>query len=121
MAGKFQRDLRGRFVSTANAPESAEGKFATYDELPVEIQGADPADLAYDTVLRHAPDADDLSQGGQQRRLQPRTATLVPDADESRARTRYGIQGILTRLAARRSTDPMDPTRYLTGADDGRS
>ena len=36
--------MTGRFVSTRNTAESGEGKFETYaDDLPVEIQGADPA------------------------------------------------------------------------------
>lgn len=95
------------------------GRFAKIDvEQDVIAPGLGvPETFAYDPVERHGPVADDLAQGGQQRPLQPRTATLVPDADESRARTRYGIQGILTRVAARRGTDPMDPTRFLTGAE----
>lgn len=117
---RFTRDVRGRFASTANTPESGEGKFETYTELPVEIQGADPAELAYGSVARHAPAGDDLAQGGQQRPLQPRTATLVGDDVESRARTRYGVQGSLGRLAARLHGKPDDPIAYLTGADDDR-
>ena len=54
--------VTGRFVTTSNTPESGEGKFETYaDDLPVEIQGADPADLAYGTVPRHAPAGDTLA------------------------------------------------------------
>ena len=98
------------------------GRFAKIDiEQDVIAPGLGvPETFAYDSVERHGPDADDLAQGGQQRPLQPRTATLVPDDAESRARTKYGIQGSLGREAARRSTDPMDPSRFLTGSDDGR-
>jgi hypothetical protein len=106
--------VTGRFVQTANAPESGDGRFATYDELPVEFQGADPADLAYDVTARYAPAADELAQGYGP--VMHRRAVMVPPVDD--VATRYGnLQGALTRDAARRGTDPMDPSRYLTGAE----
>ena len=37
--------------------------------------------------------------------------------DEVAATARYGIQGRWGREAARRRTDPMDPSRHLTGAE----
>lgn len=48
------RDPRtGRWtVSTANTPKATEGRFPTYDELPVKITGAVPTELAYLTEPR---------------------------------------------------------------------
>jgi hypothetical protein len=88
------RDPRtGRFVATSNTPESAEGKFGTYSDLPVEIQGADPAELAYDTVPRSP--------------LRARNTTLVHPDDE-------GHHNAILRTAAR-SAGPMDSSPFLTG------
>lgn len=102
------RDPRtGRFVATANAPESSGGKFNTYTEMPVEIEGADPAELAYDAVPRYAPDADDLAQGGQWSPLRARNPVLVHPDDE-------GHHNAIMRTAAR-NAGPMDPSAFLTG------
>ena len=93
------RDPRtGLFVTPANVPESSEGKFPTYAYLPVGIQGADLADLAYDTVPRHGPDADDIAPGGTWP-LYSRHPVLV--SMDEHARTAYGQQGSLLRDAAR--------------------
>lgn len=95
------------------------GRFITMtpdDLVPENVSGTDVRPGM--EVPRHAPDADLVAQGGQQRWLQPRTATLVADEAEVRARARYGVQGVLTRLAARMHTGPMDPIRYITGASD---
>lgn len=109
--------VTGRFVSTVNTPESSAGKFPTYaDGLPVEIQGADTADLAYGTVPRHAPAADDLAQGGQASPLRARRPDLVHPDDA--AHEIYGTQGAVLRAAARGS-GPGDFVRYLTGCIDG--
>ena len=107
--------VTGRFVGTVNTPESSAGKFPTYaDDLPVEIQGADPADLAYATEPRHAPAADDLAQGGQASPLRARRPELVYPDDAGSA------QGAVMRSAARGSgPDAGDPVRYLTGCIDG--
>lgn len=96
------------------------GKFAKVDlERDVIAPGLGvPKAYACGLEQRHAPDADDLAQGGQPSPLRPRGALLVPDDGE--ARTMYGIQGALGRDAARRHAGPMDPSSYLTGADDGR-
>ena len=111
--------VTGRFVSTRNTPESSAGKFPTYaNGLPVEIQGTDPADLAYAAERRHAPAADDLAQGGQSSPLRPRNPELVSDEDADH--TVYGVQGAVLRSAARGSgPDAGDPVRYLTGCIDG--
>jgi hypothetical protein len=107
--------VTGRFVSTANTRESGEGKFPTYaNGLPVEIQGDDPADLAYGTERRHAPAADDLAQGGQSSPLRARRPEMVPAEDA--AHETSSRQGAVLRAAARGS-GPMDPTSYLTGAE----
>ena len=107
--------VTGRFVKTANSPESGEGKFETYaDDLPVGIQGADSADLAYATERRHAPAADDLAQGGQSSPLRARNPELVPAGDADH--TVYGVQGAFLRAAARGSR-PDDPTSYLVGRE----
>lgn len=103
------RDERtGRFVSTTNTRESQDGKFATYDEMPVEIQGADTGDLAYEAVPRYAPEADDLAQGGQSP-LRARNPVLVhPDDD--------GHHNAVMRSAIRRMGPEIDnPMPYLAG------
>ena len=99
------------------------GKFAKIDiEQDVIAPGLGvPDEYAYDLEPRHGPAADDLAQGGQQRRLEPRSATLVADDAEARATTKYGVQGRLGRLAARLHGKSDDPISYLVGADDGRS
>lgn len=89
----------GRFVSTANTPSATEGKFATYTDVPVEFDGADPSDLAYGTEPRYAPTGDGLAQGGDRFPLHPRHPVLV--ALDEEARERYGVQGMLVRDAAR--------------------
>jgi hypothetical protein len=90
------RDRRtGRYVSTANTPESSEGKFSTYTDLPVEIEGADPADLAYDAVPRRGPTADTLAGPAYPSRLRPRDAVLYGGDDGGHA------QGAVLRAAAR--------------------
>jgi hypothetical protein len=53
----------------------------------------------------------------------PEIRYIVGDVDETApgelaATERYGIQGRRGRDAARRGADPMDPSRFLTGADD---
>ena len=99
------------------------GRFAKLDVLAPDL--GVPGDCAYSLTGRAENDADpvyaapdvrdDLAVGGQQRRLEPRTAVLAGDET---AQERFGVQGVLTRLAARRrSTDSMDPTRFLTGAE----
>ena len=92
------------------------GRFAKIDtEQDVIAPGLGvPETFAYGLEPRHAPDADDLA-GLHPGALRPRGALLV-QGDEV-ARTRYGVQGALGREAARRSTDPMDPSTYLTGAE----
>ncbi|MGH3248698.1 MAG: hypothetical protein ACRDOI_21190 [Trebonia sp.] len=89
----------GRFAATANVPSATEGTFPTMTDLPVDIQGGDPARLAYDSVPRPVQ-ADDLAQGGQWP-LHPRHPVLI-DADE-RSRALYGSQGGRLRDAARLS------------------
>lgn len=119
------RDVRGRFVRTGNARESGDGKFETYTEMPVEIQGADPADLAFKMVGRDdsnagpryaAPKvADNLGvEGSRLRARRPEMVSPV-DADHSL----YGKQGAVLRTAARDS-GPDDPTPYLVGLEPSR-
>ena len=48
-------------------------------------------------------------------RLGP-NARLRVEGDDA-ARARYGIQGAHVRDAARKSGDPMDASRFLTGAE----
>lgn len=112
--------VSGRFVKTANAPESSRGKFETYvDDLPVEIQGADPADLAYATEPRHAPRGDTLAGDGPSYGSSPlraRRPELV--SAEDAAHEIYGAQGAVLRAAAHGSR-PDDPTAYLVGGTDG--
>jgi hypothetical protein len=101
----------GRFVSTANTPESREGKFTTYAEMPVEIQGADPGDLAYRSEERYAPSSDDLAQGGQGSPLRARNPELVHPDDE-------GFHNAVMRSAIRRMGPEMDnPMPYLAGLE----
>lgn len=91
------RDPRtGRYVRTANTPESGEGKFPTYTDMPVEDVSGAPSANTIDRP-RYAPD-DELAQGGESR-LRPRHPVLI-DADEQ-ARTLYGVQGGRVRDAAR--------------------
>ena len=112
--------VTGRFVSTRNTPESGEGKFETYaDDLPVGIQGADPADLAYAAAPRHAPAGDTLAGTGPSYGLSPlraRRPELV--SAEDAAHEIYGAQGAVLRTGARGS-GPDDPTAYLVGGTDG--
>ena len=122
MTDRYRRDLRGRFVSTANTRESGDGRFETFIEMPVEIQGADPADLAYDTVPRYAPEGDTLAGYGSSYGASPlraRNPELVHPDDTDH--TVYGRQGAILRTAARGS-GPMDPTPFLVGlaVEDGR-
>jgi hypothetical protein len=91
----------GRFVSTANAPESREGSFETYTESPVDFQGADPGDLAYASEPRHAPSADALAQFDAPSRLRARRPEMV--AAEDADHVVYGRQGAVLRTAARQA------------------
>lgn len=119
MTNNYQRDLRGRFtVSTANAPESSEGKFPTQTELGVTNTSSDDT-LPGMEVRRHAPSADDLAQGGQQWPVHRRIPVMV--APDDSAGTIYGShrQSAWTREAARRQGGDTDPARWLLGADDG--
>jgi hypothetical protein len=121
MIASSRDPVTGRFVSTRNTPESGEGKFRTYvDDLPVEMQGADPADLAYGTEHRHAPEGDDLAQGGQSSPWRPRTAKLISDryADttELHARPdRATLHADTMREAAGPDAGDLDPVHYLVG------
>jgi hypothetical protein len=99
----FTRDLRGRF--TQMTPD---------DLVPENVSASDVRPGM--EVPRHAPDADDLAGRPYPGALRPRGALLVQGDEE--ARTRYGIQGALGREAARSNAGPMDPIRYITGADD---
>ena len=112
--------VTGRFVSTRNTAESSGEKFETYaDDLPVEIQGADPADLAYATEPRHAPRGDTLAGEGPSYGASPlraRRPELV--SAEDAAHEIYGAQGAVLRAAAR-GAGPDDPTAYLVGGTDG--
>lgn len=113
--------VTGRFVSTRNTPASAEGEFETYTEIPVEIQGADRADLAYGTERRHAPAADDLAQGSQESLLRPRTAKLV--SDRNRDTTEVYAKPDRSTLHREAMTEAgrelPEELRYLTGNIDG--
>jgi len=124
------RDPRtGRWiVDTSNTPLSSSGRFATQRDLDLAIQGADPSRLAYELTGRDEDDAprsaagwapkvaDDLARGYGP--VMHRRATLVPP-DETASTVYAGhAQGALTRAAAR-SAGPMDPSGWLTGADDG--
>ena len=107
--------VTGRFVKTSNTPEAGEGKFETYTELPVEIVGADPANLAYGTDRRYAPMADELAQGGQGP-LRARHAELV-HSDDAEHET-WGRQGAVLRSAARGVHDDTASTvRFLVGLE----
>jgi hypothetical protein len=86
--------------------------------MPVEIQGAGPGDLAYDTEPRHAPEADELAQGRSRFPLRARHPTLV--AADEHAATRYGTQGMLTRDAARLH-GYGGALAYVLGVDDSAS
>lgn len=48
--------------------------------------------------------------------LLPPNARLRVEGDDE-ARARFGVQGAHVRGAARRSSDPMDASRFLTGAE----
>jgi hypothetical protein len=90
------RDPRtGRYVRTANTPESSEGEFETYTDLPVVIQGDDPGQLAYDAVPRRGPTADTLAGPAYPSRLRPRDAVLYGGDDGGHA------QGAVLRAAGR--------------------
>lgn len=110
----YSRDLRGRFVKPV--PEvDAESRFDPMGDSIEDIgnvSGA-PSPNTIDRP-RYAPDADDLAQGGQQRRLEPRTAVLAGDET---AQERYGVQGAAGRAAARMASMPGDFLRFITGAD----
>lgn len=101
MTDRYRRDVKGRFVATSNTPESGKGSFETYTDIPVEVQGADPDELAYGTEQCHAPDADDLAQGGDRFPVRARHPELV--AADEHARTAYGAQGAILRDAGRRA------------------
>lgn len=102
------RDPRtGRYVSTANTPESGEGTFPTYTEMPVEVEGADPAELAYDSVPRRGPAADELAQLDARSPLRARNPVMVHPDDE-------GHHNAVMRTAAR-NAGPMDSSPFLTG------
>jgi hypothetical protein len=110
------RDPRtGRFVGTANTPSATEGKFATYTDMPVEFEGADPNDLAYDAMPRRAPEADELAQGGSRFPVRGRHPALI--AADGQARSRFGAQGALVRDAARLQGVPP-ALAYVLGIDD---
>jgi hypothetical protein len=121
MTDQYRRDVRGRFtrVDTSNTALSADSRFDVMRELDITVQGADPRDLAYDSVPRYAPAADELAQGYGP--VMHRPAVLVPPEDTASTVYSGHTQGWVTRAAARASTDPMDATPWLTGADDGLS
>lgn len=109
----YHRDtVTGRFVSTSNTPESSEGRFETYAELPVEFDGADPSELAYGMEPRCAPAGDVLAQGGQRSPLRARNPTLLDPRDET-------FHNGPLRSAVRRHGGPMDPSAFLTGLEPG--
>jgi len=114
------RDPRtGRWtVDTSNTQLSAAGRFETQRELDLAIQGANQADLAYGSVPRYAPAADELAQGYGP--VMHRTPGLVPPDETASTVYASHAQSALTRAAAR-SAGAFDPTPYLTGADDGLS
>lgn len=105
--------VTGKFVKTANSPESGEGKFPTYaNDLPVSDVSGAPSDSTTDR-LRHAPAADTLAGTGPSYGSSPlraRRPELVhpDDADQG--------QGAVLRSAARDS-GPLDPSAYLVGAE----
>ena len=127
-------------------PRDVRGRFSKIDpERDVLAPGLGvPEKFAYGLTPRHAPDADDLAQGGQQRPLQPRTARLVSGGDErmvgepnswpqmrrldpvpvhpdDAVHPVFGVQGAALRTAAR-GAGPMDPSYELvTGFIPARS
>jgi hypothetical protein len=113
----YERDVRGRFARPVPDVD-AESRFDPMGDSIEDIENVSASDVRPGMeVARHAPDDDDLAQGCQSSPLRPRGAVLVAGDDE--ARTKYGVQGALSREAARMYAGPMDPSAYLTGADDG--
>jgi hypothetical protein len=150
MTDKQPRDVRGRFA-----------KIDIQQDVLVPGLGV-PREYAYGLTPRHAPDADELAQGGESSPPGVRTARMtgvqrgagdgiyaparartlrddvttgesgrpwaqqasyvLGDIDETApgevaATARYGVQGRWGRETARRSADPMDASRFLTGAE----
>lgn len=65
---------------------------------------------------------DDVTTGESGRPWAQQASYVLGDIDETAPRevaatARYGVQGRWGREAARRSSDPMDPSRHLTGAE----
>jgi hypothetical protein len=119
----YPRDVLGRFVGTRNVPESGEGKFETYTDLSVEVQGADPADLAYTAVPRHAPEGDGLAGRPYPGALRPRTTRLVRANVDVTGVHAIPDRATLHREAMIEAAGPragdMDPIPYLIGNIDG--
>ena len=78
----------------ATPPNPAERKFGTYTDLPVEIQGADPAEFAYDTVPRSAP---------------------APPPSPRPSTPGRGGPPYAMRASAARAAGPMSHAAFLTG------
>lgn len=105
----YQRNIKGQFAKVDVERDVLAGDLGI------------PQTYAYDLTPRHAPAGDVLAQGGESSPPGVRTARMTGvqrDAgSEIYATQRFGIQGRWGREAARRSTDPMDPSRHLTGAE----
>ena len=93
------RDPRtGRYARRPVPDVDATSEFGPMgDDIPFEDVSGAPAASTVERP-RHAPAADELAQGGSPR-LHPRHPTLV--SMDERAATQYGVQGALTRDAAR--------------------
>jgi len=116
LSGQFARrpvpdiDVTSRFDPVADAIEDVRN-----------VSGApSPSTIEHP---RHAPDADDLAQGGQQRPLRPRTQTVIDasrdNTTEWHALPRPATIAPETMTSAGRA--PADEERYLVGDLGGSS
>lgn len=107
-----ERDPRtGRFAPRRPVPDvNAESRFDPMADSIEDIEDVSATDVRPGmSAVRHAPEADQLAQGGQQTPVGIRQATLVHPDDSS-------FHNAHLRSAAR-SAGPADPTPFLTGLD----
>jgi len=146
MADKYPRDLRGRFAKMGDSIEDIDNVSASDVRPGMEVARYAPAgdtlagppypgplqprtatltEGGSDRMVYATPHAETLSgahTGEAGRPAHQQIQYIVGDVGETApgelaATARFGIQGRRGREAARLSDDPMDPSKFLTGAE----
>ena len=123
---------------TYKQPRDVRGRFQKIDDSIEDVRNVSASDVRPGMVVpRYGPTGDGVAGASYPGPLQPRAAVMTGESGrlgaqqaryilgdvgesapgEVAATARYGVQGRWGREAARRSTDPMDPSRHLTGAE----